>query len=703
MKKISNFILIMGWIIIMLSCSNQKAKPPKAKVIPHADTTLSDVRTDDYFWLRQKDNPEVIDYLEQENKYTASMTAHTVKFQDKLYNEMVARIKETDESVPYQMGEYFYYSRTEEGKQYEVWCRKKGSLEAAEEILLDENKLAENQSYFEVGVFEVSPNQKLLAYSVDTLGSESYTIYIRDLSTGQDLADQIPGTYYSVSWANDNKTIFYNILDEATRPYKIYKHRLGTEPKDDQMIYHEQDEKFFLQTARSKSGKYLFLEIGSQITSEIRFIEADQPDSPFKVIVPRENGVEYYVSHHNKSFYIQTNENALDFKLIKTPVNRLAKKYWSEVIPARENVTLIRVEMFKNFMVVSERKDGLEQLRIRRFGSDVYKTISFDESVYTVYPFDNFDFNLDVLRFNYASPKTPKTVYDYNMISGERQQMKQEEVLGGFKSDDYEVDRIFVEAADGVKIPVSLLFKKGLKKDGNNPLYLYGYGSYGNNTKPRFSSRRFSLIDRGFVLAIAHIRGSSTMGRKWYEDGKLLNKKNTFTDFIACAEYLIAEEYTNPQKLVAVGGSAGGLLMGAVVNMRPDLFKAVVAHVPFVDVINTMLDASIPLTVIEYEEWGNPNLEKYYHYMKSYSPYDHVQAKDYPNMLITAGLNDPRVQYWEPAKWTAKLRALKTDNNLLLLKTNMGAGHGGASGRYDYLKEIAFEYAFILDMLGMQK
>ena len=687
----------------MASCSEQTPNPPVAKIIPHTDTTFSDVRIDNYFWLRERENPDVREYLEAENKYTERMMRHTKPLQETLYNEMVARIKETDESAPYRLGDYFYYSRTEEGKQYRVHCRKKGSLDAAEEVLLDENTLAEGHDYFRIGVFEISPDQNMLAWSVDTTGGEKYTIYIKNLQSGEVLPDRVPDTYYSLAWANDNRTLFYNTLDAAMRPYRLFRHTLGADTRDDALVYEEKDEKFFLEISRSKSGRYLFMDLRSQITSEIRFLNADTPRGKFKIITPRKNKVEYSVGHQGTYFYIRTNDGAVDFKLVRTPVNRTAHKYWQEIIPGRKNVTLSAMELFKDYLVVFEREQGLDKIRVKRVSDTEFTPLTFDEVDYSVWPLDNHEYKMETLRFGYSSLKTPRTVYDYDMNTKQRTLIKQQKVPGGYDPNQYVTERLFASATDGAKIPISLIYKKGLKKDGANPLYLYGYGSYGINIEPYFSVSRVSLLDRGFVYAIAHIRGSSTMGRMWYENGKLLHKKNTFTDFITSAGYLIKEQYTNPGKLCIAGGSAGGLLMGAVLNMRPDLFKAAAAHVPFVDVINTMLDPTLPLTVIEYEEWGNPHIEKYYRYMKSYSPYDNVQAKAYPNILITAGLNDPRVQYWEPAKWTAKLRALKTDTNLLLLKTNMGAGHGGASGRYSRLKEVAFEYAFILERLGLNK
>jgi len=690
-------------MVLMIQCTQKQVQPPAAKIMEHKDTTFSDVRTDNYFWLRDRENKKVIDYLEAENNYTETMTRHTEGLQKSLYDEMVSRIKETDATVPYKSGTYYYYSRTEQGKQYSIHCRKKGTTDAKEEILLDENELAKGHKYFDLGIFQVSPNHNLLAYSVDTSGSESFTIYVMDLKSGKILSDEISGTYYSLAWANDNKTFFYNIIDAATRPYKLFRHQLGAAQAEDELVYHEKDEKFFLNIQRSKSGSYLFLRLGSQITTEVHFLNADTPKDQFKLIAPRQNNVEYFVNHHTDYFYIRTNENALNYKLMKTRIKYLAKKYWEEVIPVRDNVTIDAVELFINQLVVFNREDGLVQVQVTNHSTGQTHPIKFEESVYNVFPSDNKEFEMQTLRFNYSSLITPNSVYDYDMVTKKRELKKRKEVGGGYAPENYHNKRIYAQASDGTEIPISIVYKKDMKKDGNNRVYLYGYGSYGYNIEPKFSSNRFSMIDRGFIYAIAHVRGSSTMGRQWYEDGKLLKKKNTFTDFIACAEYLIKEKYTNSQKLAMVGGSAGGLLMGAVVNMQPDLFKAVVAQVPFVDVINTMLDASIPLTVIEYEEWGNPNVEEFYHYMKSYSPYDNVQSKNYPHILITAGLNDPRVQYWEPAKWTAKLRALKTDDNLLLLKTNMGAGHGGASGRYDYLKEVAFDYAFVLDRLGVNQ
>ena len=673
--------------------------PPSAKIIPKDILIHGDKRTDHYFWLRERDNPAVIDYLKAENAYTEKMMQHTEELQSKLYQELVKRIKETDFDVPVKNGDFYYYRRTEKGKQYAIFCRKKYSLEAEEEIIFDQNEMAAGHDYYQLGVFKVSPNHKLLAFSVDTTGSETYTLYFKDLMTGTILDDQIPNTYYSLQWANDNQTIFYNTLNDAKRPFRLFKHKLEIDPNEDVLIYEEEDEMYFLSVDKTKSKKYLLLNLESKTTTEVRYLDADRPEERFKLIQPRQQKMEYYVEHHGDKFYILTNENAIDFKLMQTSVKHPQKNNWQEIIPHREKVKLNRVEPFENYLVIYEQDHGLEKIRITDLRRGQTHCIDFSEPAYGIGYASNPEFKSETLRFRYSSLVTPESVYDYNMRHKTRELKKRKEVLGGYDPALYHSERRFATAEDGTKIPISLVYKKGFKKDGSNPLFLYGYGSYGVTMEPTFNANRLSLLDRGFIFAIAHIRGGGMLGRTWYENGKFLYKKNTFTDFISCAEYLITENYTSKSQLVIYGGSAGGLLMGAVVNMRPDLFKVVVAKVPFVDVVNTMLDASIPLTVTEYEEWGNPNEKEFYEYIKSYSPYDNVQAKDYPNMLITAGLNDPRVQYWEPAKWTAKLRALKTDHNRLLLKTNMGTGHGGASGRYDYLKEVAFDYAFVFDVL----
>ena len=686
-------------IIHSLFACAEDIKPPVAEMIPRLDVVQDEQRTDNYFWLRDKSNPKVIEYLEAENRYTEAVMKHTESFQEQLYQELLGRIKETDLTVPEKLDDYFYYTRTETGKQYRIDCRKQGSLDAAEEILLDGNVLAEGHDYMAIGAYEVSPNHQLLAYAVNTIGDEKFTLRVKDLSTGELLPDEVPNIYYGVEWANDNQTLFYTTLDDTKRPYKLHRHKLGSDSQEDALVYHETDESFYLHLGKTRSNAYLLMDLESNNTSEVHYLEADDPTGDFKVFQPRRREVEYSVEHHSDRFLIVTNADAKNFKLIEAPVTAPTEANWKEVIPHRESVKIDGVSPFQNHLVVYERENGLKQIRIFNLTTNAVDNVDFPEPVYTFWGGGNREFNTNTLRFNYTSLITPNSVFDYNMDTQTRELKKQEEVLGEYDPSRYESQRIFAKAADGTQVPISLVYKKGMTQDGNNPLFLAGYGSYGISLDPNFSSNRLSLLDRGFIVAIVHIRGGGEMGRPWYESGKLLHKKNTFTDFITCAEHLIAEKYTTCDKLAIQGGSAGGLLMGAVMNMRPDLFKAVLAHVPFVDALSTMLDASIPLTVIEYDEWGNPNEKAYYDYIRSYSPYDNVEAKNYPNLLVTAGLNDPRVHYWEPAKWTAKLRASKTDSNRLLLKTEMGSGHGGPSGRYDALRETAFEYAFILDVL----
>ncbi len=691
---------VIAIVPMNLSQAQSEPTPPVAKIIPKVDTIHGEVRVDNYFWLRDKTNPEVISYLEAENKYMEAKTAHTKPLQEKLYQEMLGRIVETDLDVPERLDDYFYYTRTEEGKQYRIHCRKHRSLEAPEEILLDVNKEAEGFEHFDVGAFEVSPDHRLLAYSVDTTGAEEYTIHIRDLATGQNLSDAIPNTY-SVEWAADNRTLFYTTLDPTHRPYRLWKHTLGTPARDDKLVYEEADESFYMDITMTKSRQYLLLGLGSISSSEYRFIKSDAPDSEWRVIAPRRRDVEYSVDHRGDRFYIVTNDGARNFKVVFAPVDNPGVANWSEFLPHRENVKVDEVECFAGHMVVYERENGLPKMRIIDLATGNFHYVEFPEPVYTFFGAANPEFDTNVVRFTYNSLVTPRSVFDYDMSTRARELKKEYEVRGGYDRALYQSERIFATAADGVKVPISLVYKKGTPLDGSSPLLLYAYGAYGASSDPTFSSNRLSLLDRGVIYAIAHVRGGGEMGRAWYDDGKLLKKKNTFTDYIACAEHLIAAKYTSADRLAAFGGSAGGLLMGAIANMRPDLFRVIFASVPFVDVINTMLDESIPLTVIEFDEWGNPKNKEFYDYMLSYSPYDNVRAQDYPHMLIDAGLNDPRVGYWEPAKFVAKLRALKTDRNDLVLKVEMGAGHMGATGRYDYLKDIAFEYAFILDHLGI--
>jgi oligopeptidase B len=658
-----------------------------------------DDRTDPYYWMRDRQDPEVIAYLEAENAYTQAVMQHTEELQKQLYDEMLGRIKETDLSVPYRKDNYYYYTRTEEGKAYPIYCRKQGNLDAPEEILLDQNALAEGHDFFTLGVLQVSPNHQLLAYSVDTTGSELYTLYFLDLATRQLYLESIPETSYSLAWANDSQTVFYTKVDATNRPFQLLRHQVGGAIADDHLIYHEPDESYYLGVGKTRSEAYILMSLESKITSEVHYLNADTPQDPFQVIQARSHGMEYGVDHHGDYFYIVTNDDAINFKLVKTPVTTPGKDHWQTVIPPRDDVLLAGISVFANHLVIYERQKGIPTVRIQELATGREHSLSFPEPTYSIWESSNPEFNTNILRYSYSSLITPSSVFDYNMDTQERELKKETEVLGGYDRTQYVSEWIKAKAADGTLIPMSLVYKRGIEKNGRNPLILTGYGSYGASYPVAFSSNRLSLLDRGVVIAIAHIRGGSEMGRKWYEEGKFLNKKNTFTDFIACAEHLIHEGWTASDRLAITGGSAGGLLMGAVINLRPDLFKAVVADVPFVDVVTTILDPSLPLSVIEWEEWGNPNDQEYYDYMKSYSPYDNVEAKDYPALLITGGLNDSRVAYWEPAKWAAKLREKKTDTNVLLLKTNMGAGHGGASGRYESLKEIAFEYAFLLDQL----
>ncbi len=677
----------------------QKPTPPIAAKHPQELVTHRDKRIDHYYWLRQQDNPEVIDYLKAENDYTKEMMQHTEALQKSLYDEMLSRIKETDLSVPYRLQDYYYYSRTVEGKEYEIFCRKYQSLDAQEEIILDENELAAGKEFFSLGAIAVSPNQQILAYSTDTTGAELYTLFFLDLATRKLYSETIPNTYYSLAWGNDNQTVFYTKIDDTNRPYQLWRHILGSDPSDDVLVYQEDDEAYYLSIDKTRSRAYLLLELDSKVTSEVHYLDANNPSGEFKLFQPRKTGIEYSIEHHSNRFYIVTNEEAINFKLMETAVNSPDKSNWKTVIPHREEVMLEGIDSFADYLVIYEREGGLPTGKIKTLATGEIRKLTFPEPTYSFSGGNNPEFNTTKFRFGYSSMITPSSVFDYDLETGERELKKETEVLGGYDRTLYASERLTATASDGTEVSISLVYKKGINKDSSNPLWLNGYGSYGYPYPVTFSSLRLSLLDRGFVVAIAHIRGGEEMGRKWYEDGKFLYKKNTFTDFIACAEHLIAEKWTNRDRLVISGGSAGGLLMGAVMNLRPDLFKVVVAEVPFVDVLTSILDTSLPLTVLEWEEWGNPNQKEYYDYIKSYSPYDNVTAKDYPALLITAGLNDSRVKYWEPAKWTAKLRELKTDNNLLLLKTNMSAGHGGASGRYESLKEIAFEYAFVLDQL----
>ncbi len=697
-------LILVAPLFIMQTGCKMEPEPPVAEKIPYEITTHGHTRVDNYYWMRDREDPKVIEYIEAENAYTEAMMRHTEELQENLYEEIVERIKEDDETVPYFDNGYYYYVRYEEGKEFPIHCRRKGSMDAEEEILLDVNIKAEGHNFYQAVGLRVSPDNNMLAFGVDTVGRRRYTIHFKDLTTGEILDESIPVTIGSTVWGNDSRTVFYTTRDYNTlRADRIYRHKMGDDPDDRELIYFEEDETFRVGVTRTKSRDYIMIVSSHTLSTEYRYLDADNPGGEFRLFHPRENDMRYSVDHHGGRFYILTNWDAPNYRLMETPVTRTGKNNWRNVIPHREDVLLSSIEIFNDHLAVSERKDGLTQLRVMEWGTSEEHYIRFDEEAYTVRISVNPDINTDVLRFSYTSLTTPSSVYDYNMSTRERELLKQDEVLGDFDPDYYEARRYFATAEDGTQVPISLVYRKGLERDGNNPLLLAGYGSYGSSRDPGFSSVRLSLLDRGFVYAIAHVRGGQEMGYYWYEEGKLLNKKNTFTDFISCAEFLIEENYTNPDLLFAQGGSAGGLLMGAVVNMRPELFRGIIAGVPFVDVVTTMLDETIPLTTFEYDEWGNPNDPEYYEYMLSYSPYDNVVPQDYPAMLVTSGLHDSQVQYWEPTKWVAKLRDLKTDDNPLLLKTNMEAGHGGAAGRYQRYKEIAMQYAFLLDQAGISE
>lgn len=683
---------------------------PLAPKHPHSISQHGRTRTDDYFWMRFREDPPVIQYLKAESDYLDEVMQHTLPLQEKLFLEMKGRIKETDTSAPEKNGSYFYYTRNEQGKQYPLYCRKKDTLDGPEEILLDQNTLAEGKTFCRIGAFSVSPDGNKLAYSVDPDGSENCLLYIKDLVTGENLPETFSNTWGSVyahsgvEWASDSQTFFYLALDAAQRPFKLYRHTLGTDIDKDEMVFHEDDETFFLFITKTRSNAYIMTYHVSTNTREMRFLPADKPTNDLQLLQARQHGIEYYATHHDDSFIIITNENAQNFKVMLTQTSKPGKENWTEIIPHRPDVLVEELEAFQNHLIIIERKDGLHQIRISGpDGNSKLHYVQFPEPAYMIMTEKNPEFESNFFRFNYTSLVTPNSIIDYAMDSHAWNVRKEQEIPSGYNKEDFVSERIHASAPDGTRVPISIVYKKGLVRDGSHPCLLYSYGSYGYSTDPAFNANRLSLLERGFVYAMGHIRGGSEMGRAWYEDGKMLKKRNTFTDFIACADALINEGYTNREKLAIQGGSAGGLLVGAAVTMRPDLFKAVIAKVPFVDVVNTMSDPSIPLTTLEYEQWGNPDDKEYFDYMLSYSPYDNIRPTNYPNMLITTGLNDPRVAYWEPAKFVAKLRALKTDNNLLLLKTNFDAGHAGASGRYDFLKEIAFDFAFLMESLETQQ
>ncbi len=721
MKKIILLLTIVS-LIFTTSCkqdkmNNEDLKPPVADKVATELEKHGDVRIDNYYWMRltdeqrNDDTPDeptqkVLDYLNAENDYFDKKMGHTEKFREDLFQEMKSRIKEEDESVPYKENGYFYITRYETGGQYPIYSRKKETLEADEEILFDVNKMAENYDYYVLRGVNVSPNNKLVSFGIDTVSRREYIIQFKDLETGNIYPEKIENSTGYAVWANDNKTVFYTKKDPITlRSDKIYKHVLGTDPSDDIEIFHEKDDTFSTFVYKTKSKKFIVVGSGSTLTDEYQVLEADNPNGNLRVIQPRTRGLEYGISHYNNHFYILTNkDDATNFKLMRTHEDKTSVENWEDVIPHRDEVLLEDVSIFKDYMVLEERSNGLNKIRIKRWDDSADYYLPFDEETYSVGVYNNPEFDTDIIRYGYQSLTTPSSIIDFNMADKSKDIKKEQEVLGGkFDKSNYKSERIWANARDGKKVAVSLVYRKDIKLNENTPLLLYAYGSYGYTIPDRFSSTRLSLLDRGFVYALAHIRGSQYLGREWYEDGKLYNKINTFNDFIDCGKFLIENKYTSADHQYAMGGSAGGLLMGAVVNMNPELFNGIVAAVPFVDVMTTMLDETIPLTTSEYDEWGNPNEKEYYDYMLSYSPYDNVQKQEYTNMLVTTGLHDSQVQYYEPAKWVAKLREYKTDNNVLLLHTNMEAGHGGASGRFEALKETAIDYAFLLDLEDIKK
>ncbi len=713
MFKHSSKLLPLAAIALTVACSSEsdhKEKlssamyqktdltAPIAKKVAEEMTIHDDTRVDQYYWMNQRDSDDVINYLNEENAYTKEMFSHLEDYQEELFEEIKGRFKQNDMSVPYDYNGYTYQTRYEEGKEYAIYERSPVGA-SNKEVLLDANVEAEKYEFYSVGGLNVSPNNKLMAFGEDTLSRRIYTVKFKDLETGELLEDIIPNTNGSVTWAEDNQTVFYSVKDDALRSYKIFKHKLGTPVSEDVEVYHEADETFGTYIYKTKSRKYIVIGCFQSISTEFRVIPADQPDAEFKIFQPRERDLEYNIDHFGDSWYVMTNMDAQNFRLMRTDLDKTSKENWEEVIAHRSDVLLEGMDIFEDYLVLSERKNGINQIRVMPWeGEEHY--IDFKEDAYMAYTSTNPDFNTDKLRLGFTSLTTPNTIYEYDMSNKSFKILKETEVLGGFDKNNYQSERIYVTARDGVKVPVSIVYHKDTKIDGTAPCLLYGYGSYGSSMDPYFSATRLSLLDRGFVYAIAHIRGGQEMGRHWYEDGKLLNKKNTFNDFVDCGKYLVANNYAAEDNLFAMGGSAGGLLMGAVVNQAPDMWKGIVSAVPFVDVVTTMLDESIPLTTGEYDEWGNPNDEAYYEYIKSYSPYDNIEAKDYPAMLVTTGYHDSQVQYFEPAKYVAKLREMKTDNNPLVFHINMDAGHGGQSGRFRRFKETAMEYAFMLDLAG---
>ncbi len=713
----TRFLLILFSASIFFSCSDQGPKvasyswpeqvtPPTPLKKPYKTTLHGVERVDDYYWMNDyfkkgPDSTAVVDYLKAENAYTDTMMSGTKELQTKLFNEMKARIKEKDESVPYWNNGYYYYTRFEEGKQYYISCRKKGSMDAAEEVILNVNDMAEGHPYYSASGYNVSPDNKYMVFGVDTVSRRQYVLYVKNLETGEILPERIERTGGYGTWAADSKTFFYVVNNPVTLlTEKIYQHKIGSTTPD-KLVYQENDNTNYIWIDNTKSRRFLVIYSQNTLSTEVRYVDAATPDAPFKVFQPRMKEVLYSINDQGERFLVRTNHEAKNFRIVETPLNNTASTAWKDVIPHRANVLVEEFEPFRDYLVVTERKDALLHLRVQDLKNKSEHYLDFGEQAYLAYPTANYEYNADSIRYYYTSLTTPASTYDYNMATKKKTLKKMQEIVGGYDPSQYQTERFFATASDGVKVPVTIVYKKGFKKDGNGPVLMRGYGSYGYSTEPTFSRDALSLLNRGFAVALAHTRGGQEMGRQWYEDGKMMKKKNTFTDFIAVAEHLIQEKYTSKEHLYAIGGSAGGLLMGAIVNMRPDLWKGVIAAVPFVDVITTMLDETIPLTSNEWDEWGNPKNKEHYDYMMTYSPYDNVEAKAYPNLLVTTGLHDSQVQYFEPAKWVAKLREKKTDKNLLLLKTNMDFGHGGASGRFDYLKDVALNYAFVLALEGI--
>ena len=694
--------------MFVISCNNEikpplknSIIPPVADKIPVSFKKFNDIRIDDYYWLKERENPEVIDYLERENDYYEKMTSHTLDLQNKLFKEIKDKIKEDDESVPYFLNGYWYKTKYKEGLDYPVYTRFKDSLNNKEEILFDCNELAKKHDYFNLSNFQISPDNKIVAFSTDVISRRLYSVQFKNLETGKVYSDKIINSSGSFAWANDNSTLFYTSRDVNTlRNDKIFKHVLNTDYENDELVYFEKDETFYTNVSKSKSKKFIIISSFSTLTSEFQFLPADNINESFKLFNKRKRGVEYSINHYDDHFYIITNKDkAYNYKLMKTKISETSSENWTDVVEHRKNVLIEGIDIFKDHLVVSERVDGLNRINIKKWDDSENYFLNFDNETFSSNTTTNLDFNSKKLNYAYNSLNEPYSVIEFDMITKEKTILKQHKVLDkNFSKDNYVTERIWADSQDGNRIPISLIYKKGIKRDGSNPLLIYGYGSYGNTIDPSFSISRLSLLDRGFIYAISHVRGSEYLGRDWYENGKLLNKKNSFNDFVDSTKFLISEGYTSSEHCYAYGGSAGGLLMGAVINMAPELYNGVIAAVPFVDVITTMLDETIPLTTSEYDEWGNPNQKEYYEYMMSYSPYDNVSKLKYPNLLVTTGLHDSQVQYWEPAKWVAKLRDYKQDQNYLFLNTNMETGHGGSSGRFEAIKDLAKEYAFLFDL-----